>query len=185
MRRLPATFGCATIMLAYSPPHTMPSYPSAIEAAAAPARATPSNYPAPFAALMDGRVKQPLGDMFGIAHFGVNRTTLRPGAASALPHRHSRQDELVYILEGEAVLITEHGETISRAGMCAGFAAGDVSHKLENHSDADVVLLEIGDRTAGDQVSYPADDLQAAMGADGTWRFEHKDGRPYAPYPGV
>lgn len=151
----------------------------AIVAADAPARRKPSNYPPLFAARMAGRSKQPLGELFGLHNFGVNRTTLPPGCVSALLHRHSRQDEMVYILEGEAVLVKEDGETVLRAGMCAGFAAGGPAHRLENRSDRDVVLLEIGDRAAGDDVSYPADDLQALLAPDGSWRFAHKDGTPY------
>ncbi|MET3133249.1 putative cupin superfamily protein [Oxalobacteraceae bacterium GrIS 1.11] len=157
----------------------MPIVPLAIHAADAPVRAKPSNYPEPFASQMAGRVKQPLGELFGLHNVGVNRTTLAPGAASALLHRHSRQDEMIYILEGEAVLVTDEGEAVLQAGMCAGFAAGGRAHKLENRSGANVVLLEIGDRTGGDLGSYPADDLQAVLEPDGQWQFTHKDGRPY------
>ena len=153
--------------------------PIAIDAADAPVRSKPSHYPEPFASQMSGRLKQPLGELFGLRNFGVNRTTLPPGATSALMHRHSRQDEMIYILEGEATLLTDEGETVLRAGMCAGFAAGGRAHKLENRSAANVVLLEVGDRSGSDEVVYPADDLQALMGADGKWQFTHKDGRPY------
>ena len=152
---------------------------TAIEAAAAAARAKSSNYPEPFAGRVAGRIKRPLGDLFGLSNFGVNLTTLEPGAQSALLHRHSRQDEFVYILEGEPVLVTETGETALRPGMCAGFAAAGTAHHLVNRTDGDVVYLEIGDRTAGDDVTYPADDLKAELGADGKWVFTGKDGRPY------
>ncbi|HAT29908.1 MAG TPA: cupin [Janthinobacterium sp.] len=157
----------------------MDTLPLAITAADAVVRAKASNYPQPFAAQMAGRRKQPLGESFGIKNFGMNRCTLPPGAVSALLHRHSRQDEMIYILEGEATLVTDEGETVMRAGMCTGFAAGGRAHRLENRSGADVVLLEVGDRTAGDEASYPTDDLQAALAPDGSWRFAHKDGRPY------
>ncbi len=154
-------------------------HPTAIDAASAPPRTKPSNYPAPFVALMDGRVKRPLGDVFGLKSFGVNLTRIAPGARSALHHRHSRQDEFLYVLEGEPTPVTDDGEVPLRAGMCAGFAANGPAHHLENRSRADVVILEVGDRAAGDQVSYPADDIQAIMGSDGKWRFAHKDGTPY------
>src|SRR5690606_20600493 len=133
-----------------------------VKAAEAPLRQTPSNYPSPFAERMQGRLKRPLGDSFGLNHFGVNLTELAAGAVSALQHRHSRQDEFIYVLEGEAVLITGTTETPMQAGDCAGFAAGGDSHHLENRSGARVLYLEIGDRTAGDEVTYPADDLQAS-----------------------
>lgn len=152
--------------------------PIAIKAADAPARTKPSNYPEPFASRMKGRTKRPLGDLFGLSNFGVNLTTLAPGAVSALQHRHSRQDEFVFILEGEAVLVTGETETLLRPGMCAGFKAGGVSHHLENRSGAPVTYLEIGDRTPGDEVSYPADDLVGTLGPNG-WIFHRKDGTPY------
>jgi len=125
------------------------------------------------------RVKQPLGDLFGLANFGVNRTTLGPGAYSALRHAHAKQDEFVYVLEGEVVLIADAGETTLRAGMCAGFKAGTGdAHHLHNRTKSDAVILEIGDRSAGDSVTYPDDDV-AAVYADGKWRYTRKDGTRY------
>ena len=123
------------------------SRPLAIVAAEAPARSKPSNYPLEFARRMEGRTKQPLGDLFGLTNFGVNLTTMVPGAISALQHVHSRQDEFVYIVSGEAVLVAGDEEVLLRAGMCAGFAAGGISHHLENRGTEPVVYLEIGDRT--------------------------------------
>jgi uncharacterized cupin superfamily protein len=128
---------------------------------------------------MAQREKRPLGDLFGLRNFGVNLTRLAPGGESALMHRHSRQDEFVYIIEGEATLVTDTGETRLGPGMCAGFTAGGVAHHLVNHGARDVVFLEVGDRQAGDEVFYPADDIRAVMGSDGKWRFAHKDGMPY------
>jgi uncharacterized cupin superfamily protein len=152
----------------------------AIAADAAPPRTKPSNYPEPFFSRMGGRVKRPLGDLFGLSNFGVNLTTLRPGGESALRHAHTRQDEFIYILEGEPTLVTDAGETALRPGMCAGFKAGTGDgHHLINRTDRDVIYLEIGDRTAGDAGSYPDDDIQAALDSNGKWVFTHKDGRAY------
>lgn len=150
--------------------------PVAVTAAEVPPRVKPSNYPPPFAKSMHGRVKQPLGDLFGLTNFGVNRTSFAPGAVSALFHMHSRQDEFVYVLSGELVLRSGPTETLLTAGMCAGFAKSGEAHQLINRSGAEAVILEIGDRTAGDQVTYPEDDLQAIMGEDGKWRYMRKDG---------
>ena len=159
---------------------TQPKSPTAIPAASAPPRARPSIYPEPFAARVAGREKRPLGDLFGLTNFGINLTRLAPGAISSLRHAHSRQDEFVYILEGEPTLITNAGETPLRPGMCAGFKAGTGdAHHLVNRSKNDVIYLEIGDRSAGDAAVYPDDDLQASLGADGKWRVAHKDGTPY------
>jgi uncharacterized cupin superfamily protein len=153
---------------------------AAIVAADAPARTRPSNYPEPFASLMAGREKRPLGDLFGLTNFGVNLTILQPGAMSTLRHAHTLQDEFIYVLEGEAVLVTDAGETSLGPGMCAGFRAGNGdAHHLLNRSSSRVVYLEVGDRTRGDTASYPDDDIQAVMGPQGKWVFTHKDGRPY------
>jgi uncharacterized cupin superfamily protein len=150
--------------------------PAAIRAADTPPRARGSGYPAEFQARVAGRDKRPLGDPFGLTVFGVNRTRLAPGAWSALHHRHGRSDEFIYVLEGTPTLITDAGETLLGPGMCAGFPAGGTAHHLENRSGADVVILEIGDRLAGDSVAYPDDDVAAVQGADGVWRYTRKDG---------
>jgi len=151
----------------------------ALVAAAAPLPAKQSNYPEPFFSRMSKREKRPLGDLFGLRNFGVNLTTLHPGAESALLHSHSRQDEFVYILEGNPTLATDMGEADLSPGMCAGFPAGGLAHHLINRTGQNVVYLEIGDRALGDEGSYPADDLKAVLGADGKWVFAHKDGSSY------
>lgn len=153
--------------------------PVADDALLVPARARASNYPEPFAARMAGRLKQPLGDLFGLKSFGVNLTRLAPGAVTALRHAHSRQDEFVYVLEGEPTLVTDAGETALRPGMCAGFPAGaGNAHHLVNRTDREVVLLEVGDRSLDDAIAYPDDDLVAER-HEGGWRFARKDGTPY------
>ncbi len=128
---------------------------------------------------MAKRHKTPLGDLFGLTNFGVNLTRLEPGGESALLHRHSKQDEFVYILQGNPTLATDRGEVILSPGMCAGFPAGGIAHHLLNRTEMDVVFLEVGDRSLGDEGSYPSDDLKARV-ENGEWRFEHRDGRPYA-----
>jgi uncharacterized cupin superfamily protein len=143
----------------------------------APGRST-TNYPPEFAARVAGRYKRPLGDLFGIESFGVNLTTLEPGAQSALKHRHIVQDEFVFILSGELVLAHDEGETVLSAGMCAGFRHGALAHHLINRSDAPAIYLEIGDRQPGDGAEYPDDDLVASRSESG-WHFTHKDGAPY------
>lgn len=157
----------------------MTAKPVAIVASEAPARTTRSHYPEPFASRMLGRHKQPLGDLFGLSNFGVNLTRLAPGAVSSLRHCHTRQDEFVFILEGAPTLHTDEGCTALAPGMCAGFKAGSGNgHRLVNNTDREVVYLEIGDRTPGDEGRYPDDDLQAQL-VDGAWLFTHKNGEPY------
>lgn len=154
--------------------------PVAIVAAEAALRTTPTNYPEPFASRMAGRAKRPLGNVFGLSNFGVNLTRLAPGAVSALRHAHSKQDELIYVLEGRPTLRTDAGDTELWPGMCAGFRAGSGdAHQLVNRTAEEVVFLEVGDRTTGDEGTYPDDDIQAVLGTDAKWRFTHKDGTSY------
>jgi uncharacterized cupin superfamily protein len=152
--------------------------PAAIVAAEAPPRTKPTLYPPVFAARVAGRVKRPLGDLFGLRNFGVNLTVLPPGVESALLHRHSAQDEFIYVLEGRPTLVTDAGETELGPGMCAGFPAGGAAHQLINRTSAEVLYLEAGDRLPGDEVAYPNDDLKATF-VDGAWRMTHEDGTPY------
>jgi uncharacterized cupin superfamily protein len=160
-------------------PTNKPTKPVSLKALDAPLRAKASSYPERFRARVAGRDKRPLGELFGLSNFGVNLTRLAPGAESALRHAHTKQDEFVYILEGRPTLITDSGETLLEPGMCAGFKAGTGDgHHLVNRSAADVLYLEIGDRTPGDSATYPDDDMQAVHGADG-WRFLRKDGTSY------
>lgn len=155
------------------------SHRLAIRAADVPPRAKRSNYPEPFLSRMAGRDKRPLGDLFGLRTFGVNLTHLAPGGESALQHRHTKQDEFIFVLEGTPTLITDHGEIEMGPGMCAGFPAGGVAHHLVNRGDAAVVYLEMGDRGPGDCAEYPQDDLKFAADGAGGWTFVHKDGRAY------
>lgn len=138
-----------------------------------------SGYPAPFADRVMARSRRRLGDVFGVSNFGVNMTELPPGSESALLHRHSKQDEFIYILEGTPTLRTDQGEVEMKPGDCAGFPAGGVAHHLVNRSDAAVVYLEVGDRRPGDSGSYPEDDLAAVAKPEGGYRFTHKDGSDY------
>ncbi|HYK13002.1 MAG TPA: cupin domain-containing protein, partial [Burkholderiales bacterium] len=138
-----------------------------------------SNYPESFKPRVAGRAKQRPGDALGLKNFGVNLTTLKPGAASALRHWHAKQDEFVYIVSGEVVLVTGRGEQVLTPGMCAGFPAGKADgHHVVNRSPRDAVFLEVGDRTPGDGATYPGDDL-AATALESGWQFTHKDGTPY------
>lgn len=157
----------------------VPNIKTAVVAADVAPRTKPSNYPEPFASRMAGRVKRQLGDFFGLTNFGVNLTRLAPGAVSALRHSHSKQDEFIYVIEGCPTLLTESGETRLTPGMCAGFKAGQGGgHHLVNRSSKAVVFLEIGDRSAGDKVDYPDDDIEAYL-ESGSWQFRHKNGEPY------
>ena len=154
--------------------------PPPIKASTAPTRTLRSNYPEPFATRMARREKRPLGDRFGLRNFGVNLTRIAPGGESALFHRHSRQDEFVYVLEGEVVLVTNQGEQTLRAGDCAGYPAGKAdAHHFINRSNAPARYLEVGNRDPEDTAFYPDDDL--AFDDDG--RYVHKDGTPYRDEP--
>lgn len=153
--------------------------PIAMDADAVPSRVVRTVYPGPFSTLFEGRDKKALGNAFGLINFGVNLTRLAPGAISALRHAHTLQDEFIYVLEGHPTLVTNAGATALAPGMCAGFKAGTGdAHQLRNDTGLDVVYLEVGDRTPGDEAHYPDEDL-IAREANGSWLFSHKDGRPY------
>ena len=158
---------------------TMAPRAPALKALDVAPRAKQTNYPPVFAARVAGREKRALGEAFGLTNFGVNLTRLAPQAVSSLRHAHTKQDEFVYILEGHPTLVTDEGRTPLAPGMCAGFKCGmGNAHHLVNETDADVLYLEIGDRTPGEQASYPDDDIQAVQ-INGQWRFARKDGTPY------
>jgi len=137
-----------------------------------------SDYPQPFDEQCKARQRWSLGDVAGLTQFGVNLLRLPPGAWSSQRHWHSAEDEFVWVLEGEAVLITDAGEQLLRAGDCAGFAAGVANgHHFQNRSDREVVLLEVGSRRpADDGCDYPDIDMVIDPGSD---TARHRDGRPY------
>lgn len=155
------------------------SNPVAIIATDVPLRSKPSVYPEPFASQMAGRAKSQLGEFFGLSNFGVNLTRLAPNSVSALRHSHTKQDEFVYIIQGHPTLHTDEGKTKLSPGMCAGFKAGTGNgHRLVNETSQEVVYLEVGDRSPGDEGTYPDDDLKAVL-VEGKWKFARKDGTPY------
>ncbi|AXS39662.1 cupin domain-containing protein [Breoghania sp. L-A4] len=149
-----------------------------IDIASLPVR-TSTGYPGKLAEAVKGRARKQLGDAVGLDQFGVNLTRLAPGAASALKHWHEKEDELVFVLEGEAVLVEGDAETVLKAGEAAGFKANvAVGHCIVNRSDGDVVLLEIGTRSNGERGHYPGEDLLYDS-STGKALFTHLDGTPY------
>jgi len=141
-----------------------------------------SGYPPPYDEPCRERKRLRLGDAAGLTQFGVNLLRLPPGVWSSQRHWHSAEDEFVYVLEGQVVLVSDAGEEVLRAGDCAGFKAGERDgHQLQNRTQADVVLLEIGSRDPDrDSVDYPDIDLTIRAG---TRAFLHQDGTPYPPKP--
>lgn len=138
-----------------------------------------SSYPEPYRSRMGERVKKRLGEACGLRKFGVNLVSLGAGGQSALRHWHTLDDEFVYVLAGEVVLVTDEGEQTLVAGMCAGYPAGKRNgHHFVNRSDAPAQYLEIGTRTDGDNAFYPDDDLLWVETESGTIAA-HKDGKPY------
>lgn len=138
-----------------------------------------SGYPEPYRTRVAGRHRRRLGDVAGLKNFGVNLTRLDPGSESSMRHAHEKQDEFIYVLEGEITLVTNGGRQKLTRGMAAGFAAGSGdAHQLINESAEPALYLEIGDRTAGDGVLYTDVDLAAKL-VEGKWTFTHKDGTPY------
>lgn len=138
---------------------------------------TGTNYPPPFDQLVKARVRQRLGDAGGLTQFGVNRIQLPPGCWSSQRHWHAKEDEFVYVLAGEVVLVTDEGEEVLRAGDCGAFPANSGNgHHLINRGPATAVYLEVGSRSTDEHVKYPDIDL---VWDDKASAYLHADGRPY------
>ena len=142
---------------------------------------TGSGYPTDaMKSVVAGREKRMLGDALGLTTFGVNLTTLQPGAASSLRHWHLRQDEFVFVLEGELTLVTDEGEQTLGPGACAGFPGGVPNgHQLVNRTSKPATFLEVGDRLPGDGAEYPDHDLRV-RGTGSGWKYTRKDGSDFA-----
>ncbi|MCY4589533.1 MAG: cupin domain-containing protein [Alphaproteobacteria bacterium] len=138
-----------------------------------------SGYPEPLAAECRDRIKRILGDVFGLTQFGVNLTTLPSGAWSSQRHWHEHEDEFIYVIEGELVLVSDDGEETLEAGTCAGFPAGRANgHHLVNRSGSTASYLEIGTRSPNERSHYPDVDLEARK-SGGSFRFTRRNGEPY------
>jgi uncharacterized cupin superfamily protein len=140
---------------------------------------TATTYPDAFKHVCEGREKTALGNGADLTQFGVNLTRLKPGAASALRHWHEQEDEFVYILEGEVVLVEDGGEIVLKPGDCAGFKANDPNgHHLINRTDRDALFIEVGTRSPHERCHYPDVDLHFERDEKQT-RILHKSGEPY------
>ena len=138
-----------------------------------------TNYPDAFKHVVKGREKTALGNAADLSQFGINLTRLKPGAASSLRHWHENEDEFVYMLAGELVLIEDGGETIMRPGDCAGFKANVANgHHLVNRTQRDALYLEIGTRAKSERAHYPDVDLEFERDEKSV-RILHKSGEPY------
>ena len=144
------------------------------------AESNASMLPEPFATQAKKRHCRRLGDHAGLGNFGVVLVRIEPGGMSSQRHAHLKQDEFVWVLEGEAVLVTNAGRQVVKAGTCVGFphGTGDAHHFL-NEGGEDVLLLVVGDRTPGEVATYPDVDLAGRMDEAGRYSFTHKDGSPY------
>lgn len=136
------------------------------------------NYPDPFREICLGSTWRRLGDAAGLTDFGVNLVRLPPGTWSSQRHWHTCEDELVYVLEGEVVLVEDDGDHVLKAGDCAGWKAGSPNgHCLQNRGDREAVYLEVGSRRpTADACDYPDIDMVARPGET---FYRHRDGTPY------
>lgn len=141
---------------------------------------TDSGYPEPYRSRVLPREKRALGDALGLTKIGVNLTTLPPGKESSMRHWHTKEDEMIFVIEGEVVLITDEGEQILTPGMCAGFGAGSRNgHQLVNRSKQPALYLEISNRDPGDTAAYSDVDLAYSKDASGKGVFTRKDGTKF------
>lgn len=138
-----------------------------------------TGYPPPFDNATEGRAKRRLTDPLGLTRMGVNVTEIAPDAKSSIRHWHSHEDEFVLVLEGEVTLVTDAGEQVLSAGMCAGFPTGVADgHCIVNTSGAPAKILEVGTRDMEDEAAYPDVDLHCQPGRYVTPVFTKKDGTP-------
>jgi uncharacterized cupin superfamily protein len=138
-----------------------------------------TGYPPHLAAITHGRFRKRLGNEGGLTQFGVNLCRLEPGSGSSIRHWHDNEDEFVFMLSGEAILIENEGETVLKPGDAAAFKAGVPNgHCLVNRGTVDAVFLEVGTRAQEEIVDYPDVDLRAVKDASGM-RFTRKDGTEY------
>ena len=136
-----------------------------------------SSYPPPFDAPCNELKYQRLSRSAGLDRFGVNLKVIPPGGWSSQRHWHSHEDELIWVVEGELVLVTNTGEEILRAGDCAAFKAGDPDgHHLVNKSGRPAKVLEIGNADPADRCVYSDIDMVAEPGIE---PYVHRDGTRY------
>jgi uncharacterized cupin superfamily protein len=147
-------------------------------ASATPSRASLSNYVRLFAPRAKGRVERPLGEFFGLKRLRVHHTTLAPGAASMIRRRSSKQDQFIFVLEGEVVLVNQRHEWTMSAGWCVGLPAGAAKHRLENRSSRPAILLAVDGKAVRDDEGYSLDELLSDV-EGGTWHFTRNIGRRY------
>jgi uncharacterized cupin superfamily protein len=151
----------------------------AVDPATLPVRNS-TGYPEPFRSRVMPRQKRALGDATGLTKLGINLTTLPPGKESSMRHTHTHEDEFVFVIEGEVVLVTDGGEQRLGPGMCAGFPAGSPDgHQLVNRSDEPARYLEVSNRDEADLATYNDVDLALTRGPDGKLVFTRKDGTSY------
>lgn len=135
-----------------------------------------TGYPAPHDAEVAGRWYRRLAPPAGLGLLGASHVTLLPGAFSSQRHWHRVQDELVVMLEGQAVLIDDAGETPVGPGDVLAFPAGDQNgHCLHNRSDTPCVFVAV---SAGDKAADSGEysDIDMVFDADG---YARKDGTRY------
>ncbi len=140
-----------------------------------------TRYPAPYDVPCRERRVRRLGEAGGLTHFGVSEVVLPPGSWSSQRHWHTAEDEFVWVVEGEVVLVTDAGETVMRAGECAAFKAGvRDGHCVHNRTTMPARLLAAGNRSDDDHAEYPDLDLVTTPGRySGRGGFRHRDGTPY------
>jgi uncharacterized cupin superfamily protein len=142
-----------------------------------------SRYPSPYDEPCRGRESVSLGDAAKLTKLGAHKVRLDPGAWSSQRHWHDREDELVYVLEGEVTLVTDEGKTVLVAGDSAGFPAGTRDgHCFQNHGPTHAVLLVVGTRDDEDSGEYSDIDMKFGRGrytGSGGPTFTKKDGTPF------
>jgi uncharacterized cupin superfamily protein len=98
-----------------------------------------------------------IGRAAGLKKIGVNLLRLSPGERSSWPHAEEREEEFVYVLEGEVDAWIDGFLHEMRPGDLAAFPAGTgICHCFINNSEQDSLLLVGGEASRSDnRIYYP------------------------------
>ena len=98
-----------------------------------------------------------IGKAAGLLRIGVNLMRMPPGARSSWPHAEEKEEEFVYVIEGEVDAWIDGTLHPMRPGDFAAFSAGTgICHCFINNSEHDVLLMVGGEASKRDnRIYYP------------------------------
>ena len=111
----------------------------------------------------------------------MNLVRLAPGAWSSQRHWHTHEDEFVYVLSGELVLVTDDRRGSAGRRRQRGLSSRRAQRALPAEPVAtDATFLVAGNRSNEDGGEYSDIDMAFKPGRyTGGGAYFHKDGSPY------